>query len=423
MDYTKAEVLRFVEENDVKFVKLAFCDIFGRLKNLNLFAEELKKAFDRGMPFNAHGVDGFAALEQDELYLKPVSGTLNVLPWRPHEGCVARLLCDIVKFDGTPFGGDARNLLKSAVAELKALGYTCDISSSCEFYLFKTDESGEPTDIPQDRAGYLDASPLDRGENVRRDICLTLEEMEIIPRTSHHERGPGQNEIDFCKNDALSAADDMNTFKYVVKAIAERNGLYASFMPKPLAEHPGSGLHLGFMLNKNGKNITKNADGGLSDEARHFMFGILKHIREISLFSNPLANSYERFGSGEAPKQISFSQDCGSALIRISQSAGEDAKFVLRSPDPACNQYLTFALLIYAGIDGLKNNYTEKDLEPNTTLPDSLGDAIAIVRQGSFVQSLVDREIIDSYISAKTAEWQSYSSDRGAEIRKSFLIH
>lgn len=418
MDYTESEVLRFVEENNVKFVKLAFCDIFGKLKNLNIFADELPKAFAKGMAFNAKGIDGFAT-KQDELFLKPDPGTLNVLPWRPHEGCVARLLCDVVKLDGTPFEGDSRDILKKAVGELKKLDLTCNIGSSNEFYLFKTDEFGSPTKEPQDFAGYLDASPLDKGENVRRDICLTLEDMEVIPKTSHHERGPGQNEIVFKKNDALSAADDINTFKYVVKAIAERNGLFASFMPKPIPNQNGSGMHISFMLNKNGKNIMKNYDGTLSDTAMHFLCGILKHIKEISLFSNPLANSYERFGSGEAPKNISYAFDDHSTLVRINQSIGQDAKFVLRSPDPACNQYITTALLIFAGIEGIENKYLEKDVSIGEKLPSNLSEAIEIAKNSDFIYKHIDKSIIENYLSAKQAEWDLYIK----EDNSSFLNH
>lgn len=409
MDYTVQEVLRFVSDNDVKFVKLAFCDIYGRLKNLNIFADELPVAFSRGMAFNAKGIDGYIGTKQDEIYLKPDPATLNVLPWRPHEGCVARLLCDLVKYDGTPFEGDTRYILKDAVAQLEKLGYSCDISSSSEFYLFKTDEFGNPTRQPQDIAGYLDASPLDKGENVRRDICLTLEEMEVIPKTSHHERGPGQNEVDFRKNDALKAADDMNTFRYVVKTIAERNGLYASFMPKPMKDSNGSAQHIGFMLFKNGENIMKNPDGSTSDTAMSFMCGILRRIKEICIFSNPLANSYERFGSGEAPSKICYAIDDHSTLIRINQEIGNEAKIVLRSPDGSSNQYLTIALLLYAGIEGIAEGLSEKDVNIGESLPMSLNEAIGIAQNSVFIRKHIDKTIIDNYISQKTAEWSIYS--------------
>lgn len=424
VDYTVQEVLRFVGDNDVKFVKLAFCDIYGRLKNLNIFADELPVAFSRGMAFNAKGIDGYTGTKQDEIFLKPDPATLNVLPWRPHEGCVARLLCDLVKYDGTPFEGDTRYILKDAVAKLKELGYGCDISSSSEFYLFKTDELGNPTHIPQDYAGYLDASPLDKGENVRRDICLTLEEMEIIPKTSHHERGPGQNEVDFRKNYALSAADDMNTFRYVVKTIAERNGLYASFMPKPLENCNGSAQHLGFMLTQNGINIMKNADGSISDTAMSFMCGILRRVREICIFSNPIANSYERFGSGEAPAAIGYAIDNHSTLMRINQEVGKEAKIVLRSPDGSSNQYITIALLLYAGIEGIEEKLTEKDVNIGQKLPMSLKEAIDIAADSEFIKRHIDKTIIDNYISQKTAEWEKYSKSGGDKqelFNKQFL--
>ena len=421
VDYTVQEVLRFVDDNDVKFVKLAFCDIYGRLKNLNIFADELPVAFSRGMAFNAKGIDGYTGTKQDEIFLKPDPATLNVLPWRPHEGCVARLLCDLVKYDGTPFEGDTRYILKDAVAKLNELGYACDIGSSSEFYLFKTDELGNPTHIPQYYAGYLDASPLDKGENVRRDICLTLEEMEIIPKTSHHERGPGQNEVDFRKNYALSAADDMNTFRYVVKTIAERNGLYASFMPKPLENCNGSAQHIGFMLLQNGINIMKNADGSISDTAMSFMCGILRRVREICIFSNPLANSYERFGSGEAPSKICYALDDHSTLIRVNQEVGNGAKIVLRSPDGSSNQYITIALLLYAGIEGIKEKLTEKDVNIGQQLPMSLKEAIDIARDSEFIKSHIDKTIIDNYISQKTAEWEIYS--KGGDAKQELLKH
>lgn len=417
LDYTQSEVLRFVEENNVKFIKLAFCDIFGKMRNLNVFADELPKAFANGMAFNANGIDGMKFMKQDELILCPDPGTLNVLPWRPHEGCVARLLCDIRKFDSTPFEGDGRYILKQAVKELNSLGYDCDIGSSSEFYLFKTDELGAPTFTPLDNAGYLDAAPLDKGENVRRDICLTLEEMGIIPRTSHHERGPGQNEIDFAKNDALSAADDMNTFKYVVKTIAEINGLYASFMPKPLNDHNGSALHLKFMLTQSGRNIMKNSDGTLSSIAVNFMCGILRHIEEISLFSNPLANSYERFGSGEAPKNISYSSDHHSTLIRINQALGSDAKIVLRSPDSACNQYITIALLLFAGAEGIKNKYTEKDVNIGKLLPETLKQAMDIAKQSEFIAQHLSDVLINNYITYKTKEWELYAESEDSRSK------
>ena len=347
---TASEVLGFVKENDVKFIRLSFCDLFGMHKNISVIADELQSAFESGISFDAHAIRGFRDVTRSDLLLFPDPATLTVLPWRPGTGRVARFYCDIKNPDGSAFYHDGRGLLKQMIQRCAEMGYVCKIGAECEFYLFKTDDNGEPTDVTLDTGGYLDISPLDKAEDIRREICLTLEEMGIRPETSHHEQGPGQNEVDFQFSDALSCADNFQTFKSVVKAIAARNGLFASFMPKPVAGAAGSGLHVNLSLVQDGRNIFTNADEGHCGIAESFIAGILSRTPEITLFLNPLANSYERFGEFEAPKYVSWSHQNRSQLIRIPAASGEKVRMELRSPDPSLNPYLAFALILAAGL-------------------------------------------------------------------------
>lgn len=418
MDYTAKEVLQFVEENDVKFIRLAFCDIFGRLKNIAILSGELPRAFQHGISFDASAIRGFMNVEDSDLFLFPDPATLTVLPWRPQQGRVARFFCDICRPDGSPFEGDGRHLLKETVHAAEKLGYRCQIGPECEFYLFELDENGEPTLRPQDRAGYFDVAPLDKGENVRRDICLTLEQMGLYPETSHHEQGPGQNEIDFRYSDALSAADNLVTFQSVVKAVASANGLYASFLPKPLEDKSGSGLHINLSLFKNGRNLFSAAPGERSPEAESFIAGVLRHIREITLFLNPIANSYRRFGGFEAPRYVTWSRQNRSQLVRIPAARGEFSRMELRSPDPSCSPYLAFSLLIRAGLDGIRqalllppstdlNLYSAPQELLNTleALPADLGEAIEIASGSSFVRSVISEVTLTRILADKSAEW------------------
>ena len=306
MKRTAQDILNFVEDNDVKFAKLTFCDIFGNQKNLSLFASELPRAFEQGICFDGSSIAGFLNVEESDLVLRPDPDTATVLPWRPAEGRVIRMYCDITLPDGRPFEGNCRGYLQSVVKRAKARGLTCNVGCECEFYLFETDEHGEPTQIPLDRGGYFDIPPLDKGENLRREICFAIEEMGLHPEHSHHESGPGQNEVCFLYADAQRSADNLNTFKSTVKAIAARNGLFASFMPKPLADKPGSGLHVNVSLLRDGKNLF---DGFTADsEAGHFVAGVLAHARELTAFCNPVPNSYARLGANEAPLYISWSR-------------------------------------------------------------------------------------------------------------------
>lgn len=363
MGYTEHEVLKFITENDVKFIKLTFVDIFGNLKNISIMPDELPRAFSHGIPFDASEVKGFMKTCESDLFLVPDPSTLAVLPWRPQHGRVVRFYCSIIYPNGKPFEGDSRHLLKQTVQELQKEGITCKIGTECEFYLFELDEKGNPTLIPHDNAGYCDTAPLDKGENVRRDICLTLEEMGIKPESSHHESGPGQHEIDFKSSEPLSTADNLSTFKMVVKTVAAKNGLYASFHPKPLYSDKddgitksGSGLHINFTLYKDGKNLLEQDDleDALRPTASYFIAGVLHTIKDITTFLNPIEDSYKRLGSFEAPGYISWSKQNKSQLIRIPSSHGDNYRFELRSPDAMCNQYIALSLLLKAGLSGIK---------------------------------------------------------------------
>jgi len=429
------EVLEFVKENDVKFVRLSFCDIFGFQKNISIMADELEDAFTYGVPFDAHVIRGFCDITQSDLFLFPDPATLAVLPWRPGPGRVIRFFCDIKTPDGAVFEHDTRMILKKVTERTHKMGYNCKIGTECEFYLFKTGENGELTDITLDKGTYMDISPLDKGEDIRREICLTLEEMRIKPESSHHEQGPGQNEIDFKFDDAVASADNLQTFKTVVKAIASRNGLFASFMPKPLLDAPGNGMHINLSLYQNDKNIFLNVNEGHSKAAESFIAGILDKTPEIALFLNPLANSYERFGKFEAPKFVSWSHQNRSQLVCIPAATGGKVRMELRSPDPALNPYLGFALIISAGLDGIEKNmalpsavdedlYTaDKSITKDLAqLPDTLDKAIALADKSSFIQNILGERLLQKYIEIKKDEAKEFAAVSGgsAEDRARF---
>ncbi len=423
MNTTAKEVLEFVMENDIKFIRLTFCDLFGVQKNIAIMAEELEDAFKNGVSFDAYATKGFKDVTESDLLLYPDPSTLSILPWRPGTGRVARFYCDIKNPDGSVFLLSGRSLLKEVLARADRMGYVCKLGAECEFYLFKLDEEGEPTNIPFDKGGYLDMSPLDKGENIRREICLTLADMGVYPETSHHEQGPGQNEISFKFGNALESADNLQTFKTVVKAIAKRNGLFASFMPKPLADAPGSGLHINLSLNQNGNNIFRNAlTGERSEIADSFIAGILSKIEEITLFLNPLANSYERLGRFEAPKYVSWSNHNRSQLIRIPAASGEKVRMELRSPDPSANPYLAFALIISAGLDGIEEKSqlpaaVDADLfaaDESLTkklrkLPESMSEAVKLAENSEFVKKVVGDDLFRRYLNIKKAEAREFS--------------
>ena len=422
MSITVNEVLEFIKENDVKFIRLAFCDLFGNQKNISIMPDVLPEAFEHGIPFDAHAIKGFTDITESDLLLVPDPDTLSVLPWRPQQGRVVRFYCNIKKPDGSVFWGDTREILKSVLADNRNKEYSCMVGAECEFYLFKTDEDGNPTTLPFDNGTYLDVSPIDKGENVRREICLCLEEMGITPETSHHEQGPGQNEIDFKFSDALSCADNFITFKTVVKTIAARNGLFASFSPKPIPDKSGSGLHINLSLSKNGINVFKLSNDQHSKIAESFIAGVLQKVPEMTAFLNPIPNSYDRFGSFEAPKYVSWSYGNRSQLIRIPAAKGEKVRMELRSPDPAINPYLAFALVISAGFYGMENElslpdgvnvdlYTaDNSITDNLMmLPENMEKALKLAEKSEFIKSILGPEVLSRFIRLKTLELQAFN--------------
>lgn len=395
MSYTNEEVIQYVEEEDVKFIRLAFCDIYGRQKNISVLPTQLEKVFKYGKGIDASAIDGFSGAVHTDLFLHPDPSTIAVLPWRPEHGKVVRMFCDIKYPDGTPFEGDMRTLLKNAVAEAEKKGFYFNFGSELEFYLFKRDDNGEPTAAPYDNAGYMDIAPDDKGENIRREICLTLERMGIYPESSHHEEGPGQNEIDFIHSDPLAAADNAVTFKTVVNTVTAVNGLCADFSPRPIADKPGNGFHI---------NISLNSDN--NEYMPRFISGIMDKIKDMTLFLNPDRRSYERFGTNKAPKYITWSRENRSQLIRIPAYASVDSRRAeLRSPDPLSNPYLAFALIIYACLES-----AESDLKPveavdvNLTdmsgydaLPLSFDEAAKYALESEFIKRYVPQSVVNNY--------------------------
>lgn len=398
MIYTAREVYDFVRQEDVKFIRLAFCDVNGKQKNISIMPDELSRAFSDGISFDASAIKGFGDEVGSDLLLFPVPSTLNILPWRSSHGNVIRMFCSMKYPDGTQFEKDSRMILQRAVDAAAAKGVSVQFGAEFEFYLFNTDEKGMPTDEPFDRAGYMDVAPEDKGENARREICLTLLEMGIKPESSHHEEGPGQNEIDFRYSDAMTAADNAMNFMTVVKAAAQRNGIYADFSPKPLPGESGNGLHINMSV--------KTADG--EDHTNAFMAGILAHIKEMTAFLNPTEDSYKRLGEKKAPKYITWSPENRSQLIRIPAAKGKYRRIELRSPDPTANPYIAYALLIMAGLDGIERELTAPEAvnvnlykadssvtEPLDRLPASLDEAIAVAEGSDFVRGVIGMNITD----------------------------
>lgn len=395
--YDIETILEYVKEEDIKFIRLAFIDIYGKQKNVSIMPHELEKAFKYGISIDSMAIDGFESGYKSDLFLFPNPDTITILPWRPREGRVIRMFCDIKYPDGTDFICDTRKLLINAINEAKKNGLEFHFGSEIEFYLFKADDEGESTGVTYDKAGYMDIAPDDKGENIRREICLTLEEMDIMPERSHHEEGPGQNEVAFRYSDALRAADEAVTFKTVVKTVAGRNGLYASFNPKPISDKPGNGYHINFSV-----------AGGDLDSA---IEGVLTHIKEITAFLNVSDESYERLGKLMAPKYISWSRENRSELIRVPAAKDNFIRAELRSPDPLINPYVAFTLLIYAGMEGILNNYklrqpVDSDLNKASDvlldkldkLPLSLEEAKEEARNSKFVNKYIPKELLENYL-------------------------
>ena len=427
--YTKDDIFRMVEEEDVEFIRLQFTDIFGTLKNIAITSSQLEKALDNKCMFDGSSVEGFVRIEESDMYLYPDYDTFEIFPWRPQQGKVARLICDVYTPDGKPFEGDPRWILKKTIKEANEMGYRFDVGPECEFFLFHTDDNGLPTTLSHEKTGYFDLGPNDLGENIRRDMVLTLEEMGFEIEASHHEVAPAQHEIDFKYDEVLKTADNIQTFKMTVKTIAKRHGLYATFMPKPKFGISGSGMHINMSLaTKEGKNIFADENGkiGLSDDAYHFIAGIMKHARGMSAITNPLVNSYKRLVPGyEAPVYIAWSAKNRSPLIRIPASRGNGTRVELRNPDPTANPYLVLALCLAAGLDGIKNKIEvpesvdcniyemtpgERRAAGIENMPADLKEAVDCLVADEFLCSVLGEHITTKYVEAKMKEWENYTT-------------
>ena len=427
--YTKDDIFRMVEEEDVEFIRLQFTDIFGTLKNIAITSSQLEKALDNKCMFDGSSVEGFVRIEESDMYLYPDYDTFEIFPWRPQQGKVARLICDVHTPDGKPFEGDPRWILKKTIKEANEMGYRFDVGPECEFFLFHTDDNGLPTTLSHEKAGYFDLGPNDLGENIRRDMVLTLEDMGFEIEASHHEVAPAQHEIDFKYDEVLKTADNIQTFKMTVKTIAKRHGLYATFMPKPKFGISGSGMHINMSLaTEEGKNIFADENGkiGLSDDAYHFIAGIMKHARGMSAITNPLVNSYKRLVPGyEAPVYIAWSAKNRSPLIRIPASRGNGTRVELRNPDPTANPYLVLALCLAAGLDGIKNKIEVPDsvdcniyeMTPGErraagieNMPADLKEAVDCLVADEFLCSVLGEHITTKYVEAKMKEWENYTT-------------
>ncbi len=427
MKYTKQDIMRLAEEEDVEFIRLQFTDMFGNLKNMAITFSQLEKALDNKCMFDGSSIEGFDGLGEADMYLYPDLDTMAIFPWRPQQGKVARMICDIHRSNGESFEGDPRFILKKVIKEAADMGYTFDVGPECEFFLYHTDDNGQPTTITHEKAGYFDLGPMDLGENARRDMVLTLEEMGFEVEASYHETAPAQHEIDFRYNEALDTADNIMTFKLAVKTIAKRHGLHATFMPKPKSGINGSGMHTNMSLSKNGKNVFCDDKDplGLSQEAYYFIGGLMKHIKGMTAITNPLVNSYKRLVPGyEAPVYIAWSAVNRSPLIRIPSGREESTRIELRCPDSASNPYLVLAVCLAAGMDGIRNKITpsagidknifamtaeERVKEGIQTLPDNLSKAVEEMEKDGLIRQVLGERMFEAYTRAKKEEWAQYS--------------
>ncbi len=424
--YTREDIIRMVEEEDVEFIRLQFTDMFGTLKNVAITSSQLEKALNNDCMFDGSSIEGFVRIEESDMYLYPDFDTFTIFPWRPQQGKVARIICDIYDVERKPFEGDPRYILKKVLKEAEEMGYHFEVGPECEFFLFHQDDEGRPTTISHERAGYFDLGPVDLGENARRDMVLTLEDMGFQVEASHHEAAPAQHEIDIHYDEALKMADNIITFKLTVKTIAKRHGLFASFMPKPKYGVNGSGMHINMSLFKDGKNIfaDENDELGLSREAYYFIGGIIKHMRGMSMITNPLVNSYKRFVPGyEAPIHIAWSTSNRSPLIRIPATRGDGTRVELRCPDPSANPYLTLAVCLAAGLDGIRNQIMPPESVPDNlfemqteekeklgvqSLPMDLEEALEEFEKDEYIKGVLGKHITEKYVEAKRAEWTEY---------------
>ncbi|MBP2243046.1 glutamine synthetase [Cytobacillus eiseniae] len=439
--YSKEEIIKITKEENVRYIRLQFTDLFGTIKNVEIPISQLPKALDNKMMFDGSSIEGFVRIEESDMYLYPDLDTFVIFPWIAEKGKVARLICDIFHPGGTPFEGDPRSNLKRMLNEMKQLGFTdFNVGPEPEFFLFKLDESGEPTLELNDQGGYFDLAPTDLGENCRRDIVLELEEMGFEVEASHHEVAPGQHEIDFKYQNALKACDDIQTFKLVVKSIARKHGLHATFMPKPLFGVNGSGMHSNLSLFKNGVNAFYDPSGALelSETARQFIAGILHHAPNFTAITNPTVNSYKRLVPGyEAPCYVAWSARNRSPLIRIPASRGLSTRVEVRSVDPAANPYLAMAVLLAAGLDGIKNQFIPKaPVDRNiyvmskeervengiVDLPSTLAQALENLKTDEVITSALGVHLFEHFIEAKEIEWDMFRTQVHPWEREQYIL-
>lgn len=427
-NYTRKDILRLVEDEDVGFIRLQFTDIYGTLKNVAITTGQLERALNNECMFDGSSIEGFSRIEESDMYLRPDLNTFTIFPWRPQQGKVARFICDIYRPDGTAYESDPRQVLENVIRETEEMGYQFVVGPEFEFFLFHQDDDGTPTTTTHEKAGYFDLGPLDLGENARRDMVLTLEDMGIEIEASHHEMAPAQHEIDLKYEEALETADNMVTFRMVVKTIAKRHGLHATFMPKPKYGINGSGMHLNMSLSRDGENIfsDENDEHGLSQEAYYFIGGLMKHIKAITFITNPLVNSYKRLVPGyEAPTYIAWSANNRTPLIRIPESRRSGKRIELRSPDASANPYLALAVCLAAGMEGIREkilppkeisqnifelNEEEKKALGIECLPGSLMEAVEEFEKDAFIQKVLGEELSQKFIKAKKAEYDRYRS-------------
>ena len=440
--YTKEDIIRIVREEDIKFIRLQFTDIFGQLKNVAITASQIEKAVNDQIMFDGSSIEGFVRIDESDQYLYPDLKSFRIFPWRPQHGKVARLICDVHNPDGSPFVGDPRYVLKRVIQKAKDMGFDrFNVGPEAEFFLFQTDEEGKPTTKTNDEAGYFDLGPLDHGESTRREICLALEQMDFEIGASHHEVAQGQHEIDFKYAEALHAADNIMTFKLTVKTLAQKNGLHATFMPKPIFGIAGSGMHINMSLFRDGRNMFYDPDGekGLSKTAYSFIAGIMAHMKGMAAITNPLVNSYKRLVPGyEAPCYMAWSASNRSALIRIPAARGQSTRVELRCPDPSCNPYLALAVCLAAGLDGIEKGMTPPPeitdnifaMTPATrkrrgieALPGSLEEALVYLKKDKLIMNTLGEHVATQYITGKEAEWDEYCTRVSSWERDKYMIN
>ncbi|GGD05951.1 type I glutamate--ammonia ligase [Pontibacillus salipaludis] len=422
MTFTKESIKQEVHDKGVEFIRLEFTDMLGDTKNVELPIEELESVLENEAMFDSSSISGFSDIQESDMYLYPDLSTFKVLPSTVDEDPVARFICDIYTTDGTPFEGDPRYILKRAMEEAAEMGYTVNVGPEPEFFLFKLNDEGYPIKKMNDRGGYFDASPIDKGDKVRRDIVRTLKKFGFEMEASHHEVAMGQHEINFRFDDMLRAADNIQTFKSVVKDVATNHDYHATFMPKPIAGENGSGMHCHLSLFKDGESVfcDEKDEDGISVTMKHFMGGILKHAPGIAAITNPNVNSYKRLVPGyEAPVSIAWSHSNRSCMIRVPSTRGKGTRFEVRNPDPTANPYLALAVTIQAGLEGIRNkvdpgaaetrNLYEVHDDSVPTLPTNLKEALTALRKDKVLMNALGDHTSSIYLEEKGEEWTEYS--------------